>query len=423
MNLSISYFDRFDYVSTISQEGLIVNILERYLHGFISDYLSSIRLLFYELSRIGNHLLAITTHGIDIGSLNSMLLAFEEREKINNVHEYLSGSRIHSSLLFSFSIRYDIPLRFIIFLIDFIIDFPFLNKEIHSILSSSPIFIIRLFNVGIIDHLTCIRGSISGINIRSTGIGFDGRLFYLCRYYHSSFSTFIGHFGDSLCRYYNRMNELMNGLSIISDVISSIPFSIDSSLSLVSSSLSDSSLSLHHHQAIIGHHHSFNNSSTSNITTNHMLSQGHYDPSSPDHSSSFLHLSSASSYHPSFHHLSVNNIHKSMSHFFIHHRHILSSYSLHFSLRLFMECPKGIQSAFIYYGKDLLSHRGYHYRDSRIDVINNDFITIFNIHKYIQSLYIPDFIALIGSIDFVLGFIDCLHYWILLEFHLSYWII
>jgi len=71
--LSISFFDRIDYVSTISQEGLIINILERYLHSYISDYLSAIRTLFYELSRISNHLLAITTHGIDIGSLNSML--------------------------------------------------------------------------------------------------------------------------------------------------------------------------------------------------------------------------------------------------------------------------------------------------------------------------------------------------------------
>jgi len=124
--LSISFFDRIDYVSTISEEGLVINIFERYLHSYISDYLSTIRTLFYELSRISNHLLAITTHGIDIGSLNSMLLAFEEREKIHNLHEYITGSRIHGSLLSIYCIRYDINFRFLTYIFDLIINLPFI---------------------------------------------------------------------------------------------------------------------------------------------------------------------------------------------------------------------------------------------------------------------------------------------------------
>lgn len=103
--------------------------------------------------------------------------------------------------------------------------------------------------------------------------------------------------------------------------------------------------------------------------------------------------------------LYLSNIHKSISYFFIYY-YIL--YSFYFSLRLFIECPKGIQSIFIYYHPDLLFYQSYYYRDLRIDIINNDFFCIFNINKYIQSLFIPDFIALLGSIDFVLGSIDCI---------------
>ncbi len=190
--LSISFFDRIDYVSIISQEGLVINILERYLHSYISDYLSTIRTLFYELSRISNHLLAITTHGIDIGSLNNMLLAFEEREKIHNLHEYIAGSRIHSSLLSIFSIRYDISYRFIIYLFDLIFSFPFINKEIHAILSFSPIFISRLYLIGSIDADFIIGSSISGVLSRAVGYYVDSRITSYDSYYMLYFIIGIG---------------------------------------------------------------------------------------------------------------------------------------------------------------------------------------------------------------------------------------
>ena len=192
LSLSISFFDRIDYVSTISQEGLIINVIERYLHSYISDYLSAIRTLFYELSRISNHLLAITTHGIDIGSLNSMLLAFEEREKIHNLHEYLAGSRIHSSLLSIFTIRYDIPFRYIIYCYDLLINFPFMNKELHAILSFSPIFFSRLNEIGKLDRDTCIRSCISGVIIRSVGYIIDARIFGYCIYNYLYYIIGIG---------------------------------------------------------------------------------------------------------------------------------------------------------------------------------------------------------------------------------------
>ena len=91
---------------------------------------------------------------------------------------------------------------------------------------------------------------------------------------------------------------------------------------------------------------------------------------------------------------SISNIHKSISYFFIYY---FILYSFYYSLRVYIECPKGIQSIFIYYQPDLLFYQCYYYRDSRIDITNNDFITLFNIHKYIQSLFLPDFIAIIGS--------------------------
>ncbi len=390
-SLSISYFDRIDYVSTISQEGLIINVVERYLHSYINDYYSAIRTSFYELSRISNHLLAITTHGIDIGSLNCMLLAFEEREKIANLHEYSTGSRIHSSLLYLFGLRWDIPFRFLLITHDLLSTFPFLNRELHSILSSSAIFIVRLLEIGKLDRDTIVRSSLSGIIIRSIGEIIDGRIFGYCVYYAIIFTASIGWKGDCLDRYYIRMNELQQSLGMIADIILFIPFLLSPTSSFT------------HHSSIY--------SSTAPTIVHH------------DHHCAYRLSSSRYNYNHSH---SFSNIHKSISYFFIHY---LTAHSFYFGGRIYLECPKGIQSVYIHYQPPSLLFRGHHRRDSRIDITNNDFLTIFNIHKYINALFLPDFIALIGSLDFVLGSIDCcsrryiITSWWILIFYLFFYLL
>ena len=72
-NANIPYFPRLDYVSPICQEVLYINAVERSNYYSITKYTSNSRTLFLEIVRILNHLLAITTHGIDIGALNPML--------------------------------------------------------------------------------------------------------------------------------------------------------------------------------------------------------------------------------------------------------------------------------------------------------------------------------------------------------------
>ena len=99
-NSSISYFDRFDYVSTITQELLFVHALERLIRCYGSIYDSTLRTLFLEFYRILNHCLAITTHAIDIGLFSTMLWSFEEREKLINFSGLLSGTRFHGAFLF-----------------------------------------------------------------------------------------------------------------------------------------------------------------------------------------------------------------------------------------------------------------------------------------------------------------------------------
>jgi NADH:ubiquinone oxidoreductase subunit D len=107
---NIPYMNRLDYVSVISQEILYVNALERVVNCYEIIYSSALRTLFLELYRILNHLLCLTTSIIDLGLFTTMLLMFEEREKLLNLVEAVSGTRFHAMFVLLGRIRYDISI-------------------------------------------------------------------------------------------------------------------------------------------------------------------------------------------------------------------------------------------------------------------------------------------------------------------------
>ena len=134
-NLNIGYFDRLDYVSGVIQELVFILTLERIINCYCSNYISLWRTLLSEFYRNLNHSLNITTHAIDIGLFTTMLWKFEEREKLINYIEILSGTRFHAVFLFINKLRYDISLFFIDSFIYWLLHYMRKLKEIYNILS------------------------------------------------------------------------------------------------------------------------------------------------------------------------------------------------------------------------------------------------------------------------------------------------
>jgi NADH dehydrogenase (ubiquinone) Fe-S protein 2 len=66
--------------------------------------------LFCELTRILNHLLAITTHALDVGAMTPFPRAFEEREKLMEFYERVSGARMHAAYIRPGGIHEDLPI-------------------------------------------------------------------------------------------------------------------------------------------------------------------------------------------------------------------------------------------------------------------------------------------------------------------------
>lgn len=70
---SIPYFDRLDYVSMMTQEHAYVLAVEKALGITVPLRAQQIRVIFSEITRILNHLMAVTTHAMDVGALTPFL--------------------------------------------------------------------------------------------------------------------------------------------------------------------------------------------------------------------------------------------------------------------------------------------------------------------------------------------------------------
>jgi len=66
---ALPYFDRLDYVSTMAQEHVYCLAVEKLLNCTIPKRAQFIRVIFSELTRILNHLLAVACHALDVGAM------------------------------------------------------------------------------------------------------------------------------------------------------------------------------------------------------------------------------------------------------------------------------------------------------------------------------------------------------------------
>jgi len=221
---ALPYFDRLDYVSMMAQEHTYSLAVEKLLNISVPLRASVIRMIFLEITRLLNHLLALTTHALDVGALTPFLWAFEEREKLMEFYERVSGARLHSSYIRPGGVTFDIPEGLLDDLFYFVKQFKFRIDEIEELLTSNRIWKQRLVDVGVISWESVINSGCSGVMLRGSGFSWDLRKCLSYDLYKSvNFSIPIGIFGDCYDRYLIRIEEMRQSLLILSQLINSIP--------------------------------------------------------------------------------------------------------------------------------------------------------------------------------------------------------
>ena len=106
---AVPYFDRLDYVSPMCQEHAYALATENLLKIEVPQRAQYIRVIFAEITRLLNHLLNIPAYAADIGAVTPFLWCFEEREKLLQFHEAVSGARFHAAYFRPGGVHQDLP--------------------------------------------------------------------------------------------------------------------------------------------------------------------------------------------------------------------------------------------------------------------------------------------------------------------------
>ena len=221
---ALPYLDRLDYVSMMAQEHAYCLSIETMLNCKIPQRAQFIRVLFSEITRILNHLLAIGCHAMDVGAMTPMLWAFEEREKLMEFYERVSGARMHAAYFRPGGVHSDLPSGLLADIFLFINQFKIKLLEIEEMLNENRIWKQRLVDVGIVTAKEAQDWAFSGVMLRGSGVQWDLRKSQPYEIYKNlNFTIPVGRNGDCFDRYWLRVLEMKQSLNIMLQCLEHMP--------------------------------------------------------------------------------------------------------------------------------------------------------------------------------------------------------
>lgn len=220
----LPYFDRLDYCSMMCQEHSYVLAVEKLLNTQIPLRAQYIRTLFSEITRIMNHLLAVSTHALDVGAMTPMLWVFEEREKLFEFYERVSGARMHAAYFRPGGVNQDLPLGLLEDINIFSQNIGARLDEMEEFLTGNRIWKQRLVDIGVVNAEQALDYGFSGVLLRGSGIPWDLRKTQPYEVYDRiDFDIPVGSNGDCYDRYLIRVNEMRQSARIINQCLNDMP--------------------------------------------------------------------------------------------------------------------------------------------------------------------------------------------------------
>ena len=221
---ALPYFDRLDYVSMMCQEHAYSLAVEKLLNCQVPLRAQYIRVLFAEITRLLNHLLALTCHAMDVGALTPFLWAFEEREKLMEFYERVSGARLHAAYVRPGGVAQDLPHGLCEDIFRFSQQYASRIDEMEEMLTNNRIWKQRLVDIGVVTADQALDWGFSGVMLRGSGVSWDLRKTQPYDIYGDmNFDVPVGTRGDCYDRYLIRIEEMRQSLRIMMQCVNEMP--------------------------------------------------------------------------------------------------------------------------------------------------------------------------------------------------------
>jgi NADH-quinone oxidoreductase subunit D len=220
----IPYTDRMDYLSAMTNNYVICHAVETMMGIQVPERADFLRVMAMELGRIASHLVAWGTYILDLGATSPFIYAFRDREMIINMLNELSGARLTFNYMRVGGVKWDAPEGWVDGVREFV---PYLREQLkgyHDLVSGNEIFLDRVKGVGVYSKEEAINYSLSGPNLRSTGVKWDLRKDEPYSIYDRfDFNVVTRDEGDCLARYHVRLEEIEESLKILEQACEQFP--------------------------------------------------------------------------------------------------------------------------------------------------------------------------------------------------------
>jgi NADH-quinone oxidoreductase subunit D len=221
---AVTLTDRLDYLSGHINNAAYTLAVEKLLGIEVPPRAEVLRVMLMEMQRIASHMVWIGTHALDIGAMTIFFYAFQQREKLLDMTEMMSGVRMMPSWIVPGGLRGDAPDGFLERGKEFCDNFPRAVDELENLLSANPIWRDRTQGIGVISPEECIAMGVSGPTIRGSGVPYDVRkMTPYSGYDQFTFHIPTGKYCDVYDRYRVRMAELYQSREIIKQCIEKMP--------------------------------------------------------------------------------------------------------------------------------------------------------------------------------------------------------